>query len=302
MLFTKPVEAIILERKSVRTYKDLELSDKDKSALKDFISTDMQTPFNSEIRFEIIETGGLDRDQKRSLGTYGIINGAKSFIAGTVKKDEAGDGNNSIAAEKFIDYGYAMEKIILYLTDAGFGTCWLGGTFNKTGFAKKMKISENEAIPAVTPFGYEGTKRALVDKMIRGMAGSKFRKKWGELFFNKDFATPLSIEEAGIYAKPLEMVRIAPSASNKQPWRILKDKNTKLFHLFLQRTSNYPKTPFGIDMQVLDMGIAMCHFELTCREIAIEGSWQKLKPEDALAAIITNTSGEGISYIATWVS
>jgi hypothetical protein len=97
------------------------------------------------------------------------------------------------------------------------------------------------------------------------------------------------------------MVRIAPSASNKQPWRMLKDKNTKLFHLFLQRTKNYPKMPFGIDMQTLDMGIAMCHFELTCRELAIEGYWQKLKSAEVLAGISTQLPDEDISYIATWV-
>jgi hypothetical protein len=282
LLFSQPIETVILERKSVRTYKVLELTDKDKSAIKNFISRDMQTPFNSEIRFEIIETAELDRDQVRSLGTYGMINGAKNFIAGTVKKDRVADGKISIAAEKFIDYGFALEKIILYLTDSCFGTCWLGGTFNKAGFAKKINIANEEIIPAVTPFGYEGTRKALIDRMVRGMAGAKFRKKWGELFFNNDFTTPLSIEDAGIYENPLEMVRIAPSASNKQPWR------------------NYPKIPFGVDMQMLDMGIAMCHFELTCRELAIEGLWKKLKPEEVFASISTNISGEDISYIATW--
>jgi hypothetical protein len=302
MFFSKPIDVIISGRKSVRTYKDLAIPRKDKSAIKDFISGDIHTPFNSDIRFEIIETAELGRDQLRSLGTYGMINGAKNFIAGTVKKESAPDGKISNAAEKFIDYGFAMEKIILYLTDAGFGTCWLGGTFNKAGFARKINIADNEIIPAVTPFGYEGTRRALVDRMIRGVAGSKHRRHWSESFFKNDFATPLSVEEASVYAKPLEMVSIAPSASNKQPWRMLKDKNTKFFHLFLQRTKNYPKLPFGIDMQMLDMGIAMCHFELTCRELAIEGRWQKLKSAEVLAGISTPLSGNDISYIATWTA
>lgn len=35
---------------------------------------------------------------------------------------------------------------------------------------------------------------------------------------------PLEKEEAGNYEAALEMVRIAPSASNKQPWRILKKR------------------------------------------------------------------------------
>jgi len=298
MFFSKPIQEIISERKSIRTYKDIVMTENDKSRIKDFINLSMQTPFNSEIRFEIIETGELDRNQLRSLGTYGMISGAKNFIAGTVKKNAAFDGKISIAQEKFIDYGFALEKIILYLTDAGFGTCWLGGTFNKAGFSKKINAAIDEVIPAVTPFGHKSQRRALVDRMIRGVAGSKFRKKSSELFFKNDFKSPLSIDEAGIYAKPLEMIRIAPSASNKQPWRILKDKNGKFFHFFLQRTKNYLKIPFGVDMQMIDMGIAMCHFELTCRELAIKGLWQKLQPSKI--SIGKTLPDEDISYIASW--
>jgi hypothetical protein len=302
MLFSKPIDVIITERKSVRTYKDIAIPKKDKSAIKDFICGDIKTPFSSEIRFEMIETAELDRDEVRSLGTYGIINGAKNFIAGTVKKEPSIDGKISIAAEKFMDYGFAMEKIILYLTDAGFGTCWLGGTFKKAGFARKINIADNEIIPAVTPFGYEGERRALMDRMIRGMAGSRHRRQWNETFFKNDFVTPLSIEEASVYAKPLEMVMIAPSASNKQPWRIIKDKQTKLFHLFLQRTKNYNKIPLGVDIQTLDIGIAMCHFELTCLELGIEGCWKKLKPEEVLAGTSSQLPGNDISYVATWAA
>lgn len=300
MFFSKPIDEIMLERRSIRTYKNIAIPENEKSRIRDFINQSMQTPFNSEIRFEIIETEELGRDQLRSLGTYGMISGAKNFIAGTVKRDAARDDKISIAKEKFIDYGFALEKIILYLTDVGFGTCWLGGTFNKAGFSKKINAAANEVIPAVTPFGYESRRRALIDRAIRGVAGSKFRKQWHELFFKNDFTAPLSSNEAGIYSKPLEMIRIAPSSSNKQPWRIVKDKNGNFFHLFLQRAQNYPKTFFGVDMHMINIGIAMCHFELTCRELAIEGLWQKLEPTKISAAIGTALPGENISYIASW--
>ena len=300
MFFTKPVVEIILERKSVRTYKDVAIPENDKSQIRDFISLDQETPFNSGIRFEIIEIAGLGRDQLRSLGTYGMISGSKYFIAGTIKRDSVSDSKAGISKEKFIDYGFALEKIILYLTDKGFGTCWLGGTFNKAGFTKKINTADDEIIPAVTPFGLESRKRALVDKMIRGVAGSKFRKQASELFFKNDFTNPLLDDEAGIYSKPLEMVRIAPSASNKQPWRILKDKSGNFLHLFLKRTRNYLKRPFGVDMQMIDIGIAMSHFELTCRNLSIEGHWQKLESESVQAAISTAPPGEDITYITSW--
>jgi len=60
------------------------------------------------------------------------------------------------------------------------------------------------------------------------------------------------------------MVRIAPSASNKQPWRIVKIEGA--WHFFLERTKGYGdgiifKLLKLADIQRLDMGIAMCHFE-----------------------------------------
>lgn len=300
MIFSKSAEAIILERISVRTYKDTAIQENDKAAIRELISSDLKAPFNSELRFEMVETAELGREQLRSLGTYGMISGAKYFIAGTIKNNALTEEEVLIDEKKFIDYGFALEKIILYLTDRGFKTCWLGGTFNKAGFARKIKIAKDEVIPAITPLGYGSKRRALMDNMIRGIAGSKYRKKFSDLFFTGSFKTPLSIEGAGIFAKPLEMVRLAPSASNRQPWRMLKDNDTKSFHLFIKRTKNYPKAPFGVDMQMLDMGIAMCHFELTCNELAITGKWQRLKTQDLPAAIKTNIPGEDTSYISTW--
>ena len=68
-------------------------------------------------------------------------------------------------------------------------------------------------------------------------------------------------------------VRQGPSASNKQPWRILKSADR--FHLYLQRTRGYRNVFTRMaqvdDMQRIDMGIAMCHFELTARELGLSG-------------------------------
>jgi hypothetical protein len=55
-------------------------------------------------------------------------------------------------------------------------------------------------------------------------------------------------------------VRIAPSASNKQLWRVVKDG--PCWHIFLQRTPGYRRDPSKTlldlcDRQRLDLGIAM---------------------------------------------
>jgi hypothetical protein len=48
-------------------------------------------------------------------------------------------------------------------------------------------------------------------------------------------------------------------------------------------------------MQRIDMGIAMCHFELAARDIGLEGKWIEEKPEAAKPDVLT-------SYVVTWKS
>ena len=65
---------------------------------------------------------------------------------------------------------------------------------------------------------------------------------------------------------PLEMVRLAPSAVNKQPWRVVLDKNGA--HFYRKRSKGFVSEAVG-DMQKIDMGIALCHFALAAKENAI---------------------------------
>ena len=99
---------------------------------------------------------------------------------------------------------------------------------------------------------------------------------WSQIFFDGDFTKPLEEKESGNYKDALEMVRIAPSVSNKQPWRIVfqKDKNT--LHFFIQRSKSY-LTAYK-NLQKIDLEIALCHFELTGNEPGIKGGWIEKQP------------------------
>ena len=102
------------------------------------------------------------------------------------------------------------------------------------------------------------------------------------MFFDGNFNTPLTPEKAGEFSTPLEMVRIGPSASNKQPWRIVKDGEN--WHFYLYHTPGYNERILNklftvTDIQRLDMGIAMCHFEGTARELGLNGAWVVDEPD-----------------------
>ncbi len=240
----------------------------------------MKGPFEGKVRFKIIDSNAA-LSSNIKLGTYGIIKGASSFVASALEK---GDMNLE-------ELGYELESFVLYAMSLGIGTCWMGGTFKKGEFAKALELREGEILPIITPIGYPTKNEGLMGTVMRRLAGSKNRKPWEELFFNSNFDNKLTEAEADIYAEALEMVRLAPSASNKQPWRIVKE-NEKL-HFYLQHTKGY-STALGFDMQRIDIGIAMCHLDFTLKEAGIEGDWKKMKPEN-------RDMNDLSEYIVSWV-
>jgi nitroreductase len=281
MEFGKPVEQVIRRRVSVRTYKKGKLPEEVREQMAAFLE-EISGPFQPKVRLKLVDAAPGNGSKEYKLGTYGVIRGASAFIAGAVEK-----------GDRYLEqYGYVMEKAILHATSLGLGTCWLGGTFNKSEFAKAIGLCENEILPAVTPIGYAEEKRSLVDAALRFTAGSKHRKKWEELFFDGSFTKSIREEAAAKDYLPLEMVRLAPSASNKQPWRIVREHGN--YHLYLQHAKGYSNA-LGFDIQKIDMGIAMCHFELAMLEIGEKGNWSVKPPE-------TGKLPENTEYVASWIS
>lgn len=270
------VRETIKRRKSMRTYYKEPIAEEVKEKLKSYMK-EVTAPFGTKMRFELIDRSKIGSNVK--LGTYGVIKGANTYICAIVEREDRYEEN----------LGYTFEKIILYATSLGLGTCWLGGTFKRGDFDKSLSLKENEFIPIVTPLGYAKDNRSFIDILMVVTAGSKNRKEWNELFFDKDFQHSLKQEDAGELEEAFSMVRIAPSGSNKQPWRIVRDNNT--FHFFLCRNKGYASF-LDYDIQRLDIGIAMCHFELTANEIGFQGKWQDNK--------ITLTEDGTMKYIISY--
>ena len=157
-------------------------------------------------------------------------------------------------------------------------------------FEKAIQLKEDEVMPAVTPLGYAAEKRSIRETMMRKGMKSDSRVPFGELFFRDNFQNPLSEKDAGIWQLPLEMVRLAPSATNKQPWRIVVEKGR--VHFYEKKTPGYAKEATG-DIQKVDLGIALCHFEIAAEEREIKGHFIQEDP-----GIQTPDSTE---YVATYV-
>ena len=286
MDFTSSIAALVRRRRSCRRYQEQPLAGRTQSSLEVFLAANRCGPFGGRARFALVAATEEDRTALKGLGTYGFIRGASAFIVGAIES----------LPNCLEDYGFLMEHAVLLATDLGLGTCWLGGTFSKSGFAKKIGLAEGELMPAVTALGYAVDDGFAKDR-IRRMAGSNSRLPPEQLFFDSTFGSPISSADAGTYAGALEMVRWAPSASNRQPWRIVRTPSG--WHFYLARTKGYGKGTllFAVlrlaDLQRVDMGIAMCHFELAARESELAGAWVVDDP-----GIVKPQTGA--EYTATW--
>jgi len=272
----------VRQRRSVRTFEQRAVDQGSREKLRQLLRECAAGPFGTPLRLELLELDPVNPRELKSLGTYGTIRGAGLYLIGAVK-DIAGSQ---------VDLGYCLEKVVLEVTALGLGSCWLGGTFRRSRFARRIKLADDELLPVVIPLGYPAESEKLWDRLIRSGSRSSRRKPWCELFFTEDGRTPLSEKDAGSYRNALEAVRLAPSALNRQPWRIIRDQEGR-YRLYLKEERLFNRALGKIRLQHVDIGIAMSHFELAAREQALPGRWDPHAGAVPLA---------GLEHMALWDS
>lgn len=281
------VEDAVKRRISVRTFDGRPLSEADREKLVNHMEQ-VTNPFHVPVRFRFLDHAGTDRAY--SLGTKGVVIGTETYVAAAV------DRNVELALEAF---GYAFEEFVLFAASLGIGTVILAATLDRPGFESALELSGDEIMPTITPVGYPAAKRSLRDSAMRKGLKADQRLGWEQLFFKGEFGQPLSRTDAALYEKALEAVRLAPSATNKQPWRVVEEEGS--FHFFEQKARGMAKDP-STDIQRVDLGIALCHFGLMAESAQLAGRWARVEmdgdarqklhvPDDAAYTVSWATNG-----------
>lgn len=220
------------ERRSVRSFNGEPLIAEAKEKLTGSISK-VYNPFggNFDIRLKEFDLKGGYKPS-----TYGMITGAVDFFIIGVDEDPI----SSLAL------GFCFEQVVLKAWQMGLGTCWIAATFKGSDFDKGQQWPDGEQLRIICPVGV-AAKKTLKEKLTRTALGSQNRKPFKDLFFDGSFEKPLA--PGGRFGEALEMLRIAPSSTNSQPWRVVVDGDTVHFYYM-------EKSPAS----VLDTGIGICHF------------------------------------------
>ncbi len=265
------ITELIKTRRSVRIYDGKELDESTKEQILSFING-VQNPFNIPVEFKFL-------DAKEYGLTCPVVTGTNLYVGGKIECVP----NASVA------FGYSFEMFVLYAQSLGLGTVWLGGTMNRSAFERAMELTENQMMPCASPIGFAAKKMSMRESLMRKAVRANDRLPFDELFFDGSFDVPLREYEAGKFDQALKMVRLAPSAVNKQPWRVVVADDTA--HFYLKRSKGFSHEG-TLDMQMIDMGIALCHFALTAKQNDLNIEFKQDDPK-----LTQNTEFE---YIASY--
>jgi len=254
----------IRERRSVRSFDGTSLTAEERELLNEAVSV-AESPFGGNVEIRLRE---FDLRAGFRPGTYGFIRGAVDFFLIAVAPDET----SALSA------GFRFEQVVLKAQELGLGTCWIGGTFRESDFNSGESWPEGETLTAVCPVGHPAPRRFL-EKVMRMTAGSDRRKPFGELFYSEGGKRPLSQESR--FGESLEMMRLAPSSVNSQPWRAI--VACEGVHFYCK-----PKNKFS----QIDCGIGLCHFYLAEK---FRGETGKFQPDEGAPA-----PPSGWKYITTY--
>ncbi len=225
------------QRRSVRSFNGEPLSEACRSALTGIIR-ESSSPFGGDVEIRLKE---FDARKGFRPVTYGMIKGACDFFL-------VGFGDGDAAA---LSAGFRFEQVVLRAWQLGLGTCWIAATFRESDFGAGESWPAGVKLKVVCPVGTAAGK-SIVERIARLAAGSKNRKPFDKLFFYGDFSHPVPGSDR--YRESLEMVRLAPSSTNSQPWRALVAGGK--VHFYCRPNSRW---------SVLDCGIGLCHFYETER-------------------------------------
>jgi len=182
-----------------------------------------------------------------------------------------------------------MEKVVLKATEMSLATCWVG-YFDPEYFNADIKIEKGYEIPSIVVIGYPTAAPSLLDKAVRFSARSAKRQAWGALVFQLPFESGAFTGKRQKVFRFLEMVRLAPSSGNTQPWRVFLDDTANEFHFYKKPVSGRYEAK---GLHEIDVGIAMSHFELVSVYNGLSGGWIKHTEESVKAM-------DDLRYIATW--
>jgi nitroreductase len=246
---------IIFKRKSIRKYDNAKLEAHVQTEIQSYI--DQITPMDQDIKTSI----KLVRGDEGNWGVFAIK--APYYIVAC----SAPKGNY------FANIGFMLQQVELFLSMRGIGSCWVG-------MAKPAKELANEA-------GME-----FIIVLAVGIPGEPIHRANVSEFKRRSLAEITNIPDYGENPELLtilEAARLAPSATNSQPWYF---SGTPESIIVSRLELNPIKALIYNRMNQVDIGIVLCHVWLAAGKLGKKVIFVQ-EPVNKIAKI------KGYQYITT---
>jgi nitroreductase len=240
-------------RHSVRTYTGTPVDPVLLTELRVFCES---LPGRSVARVAVVEDVPADLFTGMIVGSYGRVVGARSalVVIGRPSKRHVQES-----------MGYLGEAALLQATAMGLGTCWIAGSFDRSVAFRLEELAEEERIFAISPLGYGVERPRTAERLLKALVRAKHRRPVTEM------APGFDPEHWPAWAaEGVRLARIAPSAINRQPWRFELEPGAVTVSVVTRGAE-------GSISRLLDVGIAMLHFEVGARLLGASGIWQSLE-------------------------
>jgi len=259
------IREAICQRISVRHYEPQPVPEGLLQSVVEFGENSVALDAGIRIRFHLIKEGRLVAERMTYLtGARFLFGSSPHFIIATSEEKPL----------FMLNMGFRMEQMILFATEQGLGTCWIGGLFAEERIGDFLGLETNERVIVLTPIGYPDTSfygRMTHDLFELGAANFGRRKPLKQIVFGSEWGLPLETQDSELL-EALQCARLAPSWVNAQPWRFLVGQ-TEIIAV-ADASGRYSSVRDGKHYYRLDVGIAMSHFFLAAKEMGWGGKWQ----------------------------
>lgn len=254
----------IRRRISVRHYETTPVSEEVLQAVVSSGENSAALDESIRIRFHLVREGRLVAERMTPLtGAKLLFGSAPHFIIATSEERPL----------FMLNMGFRMEQMILFATQEGLGTCWVGGMFAEERISAFLGLGKGERVIVLTPVGYPDTSfhgRLAHDAVELVAVNFGRRKPLRQIAFGSGWKSVLETEDSELL-EALECARLAPSWVNAQPWRFLMGQREVI--AVADARGRYRSVRQGRHYYRLDAGIAMAHFYLAAREMGWSGKW-----------------------------
>ena len=211
------MKEMIYKRKSTRAFTDIPIDDIERGKIQTFIESIKPLYPQIRIKLEIVESGDIKTLMPWKTPQYIAI----------FSEEKEGAREN---------VGFMGQQLDLYLQSLGFGVCWIG-----MGYYDPRDESEKERADGL---------KSMILLAFGNAKGNIYRESITE------FRRKALGEIADVPDEKLEPARLAPSATNDQPWYFVHEEDAVhaycVVHGPIKRRTH-------AKLNRIDMGIALAH-------------------------------------------